>query len=152
MPSLQSPAKSIQPCQFDSARPARFVDALVTNHCARPARSLRLPPDCPTRLGTLVMLRNLLLIAGFVASTTLSAGGCRSCSDCHDYDPPVANCECAGYGQRTGSVSCGGCDSGGYTSGTTGGCACGGHHGGVYQGEIPATQQYIDATHVEIGT
>lgn len=34
--------------------------------------------------------------------------GCRSCQSCHDYDPPVANCQCAGCdtcgGGRAGSV------------------------------------------------
>jgi hypothetical protein len=36
----------------------------------------------------------------------LSAGGCRSCDSCHDYDSPVADCQCesCGYG-RSGSAS-----------------------------------------------
>ncbi|MEN1679428.1 MAG: hypothetical protein AAGJ46_07525 [Planctomycetota bacterium] len=30
--------------------------------------------------------------------------GCRACSACHDYDPPVADCPCAPCGGRSGSV------------------------------------------------
>ena len=45
---------------------------------------------------------------------TVSTGGCRSCANCHDYDPPVANCDCHACGtQRSGSAS-GGYDSEGY--------------------------------------
>jgi len=52
------------------------------------------------------MLRHCLLLLGLVAATTLSAGGCRSCSTCHDYDPPVANCHCHACGtHRAGSAS-----------------------------------------------
>ena len=32
--------------------------------------------------------------------TTFSAGGCRSCSNCHDYDPPVAACDCHACGTQ----------------------------------------------------
>ena len=42
---------------------------------------------------------------------TLIAGaaqlGCRACGTCHDYDPPVANCNCnccGDTGGRSGSV------------------------------------------------
>jgi hypothetical protein len=52
------------------------------------------------------MLRRFFLFAGFLAATTLSAGGCRSCSNCHDYGPPVANCHCNSCGcHRAGSAS-----------------------------------------------
>jgi hypothetical protein len=52
------------------------------------------------------MLRRCLLFIGLVAATTLSAGGCRSCSNCHDYGPPVANCHCNACGcHRAGSAS-----------------------------------------------
>jgi hypothetical protein len=40
------------------------------------------------------------------ATTTLTSGGCRSCSSCHDYDPPVANCDCNACGcHRAGSAT-----------------------------------------------
>jgi len=55
------------------------------------------------------MLRHLLLSVALGTTLSLAAGGCRSCSSCHDYDPPVADCNC-GCGQRAGSVShCGAC-------------------------------------------
>jgi hypothetical protein len=51
------------------------------------------------------MLRTCLLALSLIVATT-SAGGCRSCSTCHDYDPPVANCGCACCGtHRAGSAS-----------------------------------------------
>lgn len=52
------------------------------------------------------MLRQCFLFLGLLAATTLSAGGCRSCSNCHDYGPPVANCQCGSCGcHRAGSAS-----------------------------------------------
>jgi hypothetical protein len=60
------------------------------------------------------MLRRCLLLFGLIAATTCSSGGCRSCSTCHDYGPPVANCECQACGvHRAGSAS-GGYVDGGY--------------------------------------
>ncbi len=54
------------------------------------------------------MLRHCLLFMGLVAATTFSTGGCRSCDNCHDYDPPVANCDCNACGShRAGSASSG---------------------------------------------
>jgi hypothetical protein len=51
------------------------------------------------------MLRHSLLLFGLVAATSLPAGGCRSCSSCHDYSPPVAGC-CEACGTcRAGSAS-----------------------------------------------
>lgn len=62
------------------------------------------------------MPRYWVLMIGLLAATTLSSGGCRSCSSCHDYDPPVANCECNASGcHRAGSAS-GGLVSEGYES------------------------------------
>jgi hypothetical protein len=59
------------------------------------------------------MPRRFLLLAGILTATMLNAGGCRSCSSCHDYSPPVASCECTSCGtHRSGSAS------GGYASGT----------------------------------
>jgi hypothetical protein len=71
------------------------------------------------------MLRHALLFAVLIAATTLPTGGCRSCSDCHDYDPPVANCDCPGGINRAGSNSmCGdGCECGG--CGCSDGCESG---------------------------
>src|SRR3954447_24757378 len=70
------------------------------------------------------MLRHSLLCAALLVTTLLGANGCRSCSSCHDYDPPVANCHCGhcpqcGYsgGCNTGCSSCGG---------GPGSCGCGG--------------------------
>src|SRR5215203_1214425 len=70
------------------------------------------------------MLRHSLLCAALMAITLLGANGCRSCSSCHDYDPPVANCHCGhcprcGYsadGCNTGCSSCGCSDCGDGTS------------------------------------
>lgn len=48
---------------------------------------------------------NRLLIAAvlFCATSTFSIG-CRSCQSCHDYDSPVANCNCNHCGtERAGS-------------------------------------------------
>jgi hypothetical protein len=57
------------------------------------------------------MLRRAILLT-FVAAAILSANsGCRSCSSCHDYDPPVANCGACGC-NRAGSVSGGHVDAG----------------------------------------
>lgn len=67
------------------------------------------------------MLRRATLLI-MAATIAMPFGGCRSCSSCHDYDPPVANghgnaCGC----HRAGSVSGGYVDegyaSGGYVDG-----------------------------------
>lgn len=52
----------------------------------------------------------LAIVLGFGAAGF--GTGCRSCQNCHDYDPPVADCQCAGctacgHG-RAGSVLSGG--------------------------------------------
>ena len=103
------------------------------------------------------MLRHCFFLLGLMAATTLSGGGCRSCSDCHDYDPPVAGCDCGG-GQRAGSVcGCGSCGSGvSMTScGTggcgSGGCGCGGSHGS-YESKFSPSQQYVEPAPEEVGT
>ena len=63
------------------------------------------------------MLRYCLLLLSLVAATT-SAGGCRSCSTCHDYGPPVANCDCHACGtHRAGSASGGYVEPGYYEEG-----------------------------------
>jgi hypothetical protein len=92
------------------------------------------------------MLRHLLLSVVLGTMLTLACGGCRSCSSCHDYDGPVADCNQCGCG-RTGSVSnCGACSpcdgaapcncAGGACNGggSTGGCNCG-NQGGATSGE-----------------
>jgi hypothetical protein len=54
------------------------------------------------------MLRHCLLVFGLIAATNLSAGGCRSCSSCHDYSSPVAGCGCHSCDAgRCGSTACG---------------------------------------------
>lgn len=61
------------------------------------------------------MQRHWLPLLVLTAATTLTSFGCRSCSSCHDYDPPVAGCDCNTYGgQRAGSACCGA--SSGYAS------------------------------------
>ena len=52
------------------------------------------------------MPRHWLLLIGIIAATLVTGGGCRSCSSCHDYDPPVANCDANACGcHRAGSAS-----------------------------------------------
>jgi hypothetical protein len=71
----------------------------------------------PLREGMLAMLQHAILVIFMAAATTITFGGCRSCSSCHDYDPPVANCDCNSCGcNRAGSAS-GGYESQGYASG-----------------------------------
>jgi len=53
------------------------------------------------------MLRTVFGVLGLSLALT-AAGGCRSCDACHDYDPPVANCDCNACGmQRAGSATYG---------------------------------------------
>ncbi|MEX2093209.1 MAG: hypothetical protein WD971_11055 [Pirellulales bacterium] len=98
------------------------------------------------------MLRHLVLSIVLGTTLTLAGGGCRSCSSCHDYDGPVADCNQCGGG-RTGSAShCGACSpcdgaahcncAGGACSsgdGSTGGCNCGN------QGGTPSDEYYEGA-------
>jgi hypothetical protein len=87
---------------------------------------------------------------------TFAGGGCRSCSSCHDYDGPVADCNNCGCG-RTGSASnCGAtspCDgtcpgncAGGACNGggPSGGCNCGNGNFGN-QGGAPSGEYYEEA-------
>src|SRR4051812_39654799 len=55
------------------------------------------------------MLRCSFVITGLVSVAIASAAGCRACSTCHDYDSPVANCQCGTCGSSCG---CGSCNSG----------------------------------------
>jgi hypothetical protein len=51
------------------------------------------------------MSRHWPVVIAMLAVTALTSGGCRSCSTCHDYDPPVANCSSGACGcQRAGSA------------------------------------------------
>jgi hypothetical protein len=53
----------------------------------------------------LAMSRLSLLLMSIVVVAGISFMGCRSCSTCHDYDPPVANCGCNSCGcNRAGSA------------------------------------------------
>jgi hypothetical protein len=95
------------------------------------------------------MLRRRLLALVLLTVTSVAAGGCRSCDDCHDYDPPVTGCDCGGCGQRTGSAcACASCGSGGYDScGSDGydGCGCGDTYGGYEEQAIPYEGQAVPA-------
>ena len=87
------------------------------------------------------MLRHLLLSVVLGTTLTLAGGGCRSCSSCHDYDGPVADCDNCGSGRAGSASNCdagspcdcagGACSSGGCSSGT---CNCG-NQGGATSGE-----------------
>ena len=86
------------------------------------------------------MLRCAILLI-FAATMTMPFGGCRSCSSCHDYDPPVANghgnaCGC----HRAGSVSGGYVDAGypneGYVDD--------GYMSGEYEVTTPADEAAIE--------
>src|SRR5215467_12598982 len=83
------------------------------------------------------MSRYYLFLAAIIGMVVASSGGCRGCSSCHDYDPPVANspyaCPCGcngcGYGGcgSCGCSSCGSCNSCGTCGGGQCGCtSCGG--------------------------
>lgn len=102
------------------------------------------------------MLRQLLVTVALGIALSASGGGCRSCSSCHDYDGPVADCNNCGCG-RTGSASkCGACSpcdnagscncAGGACAGgdSTGGCNCGNHgdaSNGEYYEEAPTISE-----------
>jgi hypothetical protein len=103
----------------------------------------------------MLVMRLYLFAIGLVAAVTISAGGCRSCSSCHDYDPPVQGCACGG-GQRAGS-NCGcGCETpasyGAPSACGSSGCGCGGHSGGYYEGHPGPTQEYVEPSAEEVGT
>jgi hypothetical protein len=105
------------------------------------------------------MLRRCLLLLVLMTGTSLPGGGCRSCSDCHDYDPPVMGCDSCGYGHRAGSAcgceSCGTCGDGGCGYGEMEG----GYEGQVvpsegqpYEGESVPDQSDVEPTEEEVGT
>ena len=82
------------------------------------------------------MLRYSLVLAGLLSLAGLSAGGCRSCSSCHDYDPPVANCHCNDGGTH---CACGGNSQ----------CACGGNNAsGPYTQPLAAPQGNSNGSNV----
>jgi hypothetical protein len=87
------------------------------------------------------MSRFAVLLAAIFSTITLAAGGCRSCSSCHDYDPPVANCNCDAHGtHRSGSAcgcsgsACSGCSDGGCAGGSCSSCNGGSPAEGEYYG------------------
>jgi hypothetical protein len=54
------------------------------------------------------MQRTILILASLIVVAAASSSGCRSCDNCYDYSPPVANCGCNSCGtQRAGSASAG---------------------------------------------
>ena len=81
------------------------------------------------------MLRHAILLVSVAVATLMS--GCRSCSSCHDYDPPVANCNSNACGcHRAGSVSGGYVDDG-YASESQ---VDGGYATGEYETAPPETE------------
>jgi hypothetical protein len=98
------------------------------------------------------MPRLEMLLVGLITLTSLAAGGCRSCSSCHDYDPPVAGCQCDACGtHRAGSACSGGCTTCSGGTCTTGSCNCGNHgevyaEGGYVDGAYPSPPGYADET------
>ena len=104
------------------------------------------------------MLRHLLLSLVLGSSLTLAGGGCRSCSSCHDYDGPVADCGNCGCG-RTGSASnCGAsspCDNAGSCNCSGGACSSGGSSNGGCncgnQGDSTSGEYYEEAPEMNDG-
>ena len=100
------------------------------------------------------MPRFELLLAGIIAWTTLAASGCRSCSSCHDYDPPVAGCQCNACGTHRAGSACGGgcstcsdgsgCSSGSCSSGNCSTCNGGGYVEGEYSGGGTPAESYSE--------
>ena len=78
------------------------------------------------------MLRHLLLSVVLGTTLSLAGGGCRSCSSCHDYDPPVANCTC-GCGRAGSASHCGAC------SPCDSGCPCNCAGGACSTSGVPAS-------------
>src|SRR5262245_7284893 len=114
---------------------------MVWVRCA--ARSVR--PLLPILRRDAAMPRFGLLLAAIITLVATAAGGCRSCSSCHDYDPPVANCNCDACGtHRSGSAFAGGCN--GCSEGSNAGCSTcngGNHDGGEYaEGEYLSEGSY----------
>jgi hypothetical protein len=82
-------------CGYKMPRPGRSINQAAVAVCLL------------THEGMLAMSKLSLLFAFLVVATGLWCGGCRSCSTCHDYDPPVANCACNACGcNRAGSAYC----------------------------------------------
>jgi hypothetical protein len=88
----------------------------------------------------LAMLRRAILLTFVAAAISVANSGCRSCSSCHDYDPPVANCGACGC-HRAGSVSGGHVDAG-YASD---GYVDGGDMSGQYEAAPPPSESAIEA-------
>ncbi len=86
------------------------------------------------------MLRRAILLTFVAASISFTSSGCRSCSSCHDYDPPVANCDACGC-HRAGSVSGHHADSG-YVSD---GYIEEGYPSGQYEAAPPVDESAIEA-------
>jgi hypothetical protein len=101
-------------CRHATGRFSRsYCDSISSARCLERTAHLLLAS------GRLLMLRYTYVFTALIGLATLSAGGCRSCSSCHDYDPPVANCHCGtcgapcnGCGSSCGCSQCG-CDRGG---------------------------------------
>jgi hypothetical protein len=90
------------------------------------------------------MRRHAILLIWVAAAMFMSACGCRSCSSCHDYDPPVANCGSNACGcHRAGSVSGGGA---GYVGdgNASGGYVDDGYMSGEYEVTPPSNEAPIE--------
>jgi hypothetical protein len=88
------------------------------------------------------MFRSGLLVFGLILSATIANGGCQSCSSCHDYDCPVANCNCGHCPQCCPTAGCTSCGCGSCSEGgcDEGGCEQSGPamHGQPVEGELVA--------------
>src|SRR3979409_283959 len=78
----------------------QIADSLFDQPSLRGARSNRSHRGSHSLVeGTSSMLRRSFVFGALLAITLTAANGCQSCSSCHDYDPPVANCHCGSCSQ-----------------------------------------------------
>ena len=110
-------AQSAQLSQFTNSSAASVSIFCSTIHRCAASHFLFFNAARRSLRRDLSMPRHSLLVGALLAATLVVANGCRSCSSCHDYDPPVANCQCGHCPQC-------GCH-GGSACGCSGGSACG---------------------------
>lgn len=114
-------------CLSFADRPGR-KSPMLSSVTPRPIRTPTSGPRQTTYLfkGHHYMSRYTFVLAALVSLAGLSSGGCRSCSSCHDYDPPVANCNGCSCAPPCGCNGCG-CSGGGCSTCSScgsGPCGC----------------------------